>query len=74
VLGVIDRGGLVDQHDGDVVADLVPALEAGVVERLLRFEVQQRALVLRARQDFEELGVEGHDGHPLVMRWSRADV
>ena len=62
VLGVVDRLGLVDQHDRDVVADRVAALEARVVERRLVLEVEQRALVLRAREDLEQLRVERHRG------------
>src|SRR3546814_13916706 len=60
VLGVVDRLGLVDQHDRYVVTDGVAALQARVVERVLVLEVQERALVVRAGQDLEELGVEGH--------------
>jgi hypothetical protein len=59
VLGVVHGLGLVDQHDRDVVLDRVPALEPRVVERVLALEVQQRALVLRARQDVEELRIQG---------------
>src|SRR5918996_4358841 len=60
VLGVVDGLGLVDQHDRDVVTDGVAPLEAGVVERVLVGEVEQRSLVLRTGQDLEELGIEGH--------------
>ena len=60
VLGVVDRLGLVDQHDRDVVAHLVATLEAGVVERRFVFEVQERSLVLGAREDLQQLRVERH--------------
>ena len=62
---VVDRLGLVDQHDRDVLADGVAPLQAGVVERVLVGEVEQRALVLGAGEDLEELGVECH-GSALV--------
>ena len=60
VLGVVDRLGLVDQHDGMSSWMRVAALEARVVERVLVLEVEQRALVLGAGEDLEQLGVEGH--------------
>src|SRR4051812_27118267 len=44
VLGVVDRLGLVDQHDRDVVADPVAPLVAWVVQRVLRLEVEERTL------------------------------
>src|SRR5689334_802649 len=60
VLGVVDRLGLVHQHDRDVVTDGVPTLQTRVVERALTLEVEQRTLVVGARQDLEQLRVEGH--------------
>ena len=60
VLGVVDRLGLVDEHDRDVVLDGVAALQPRVVERVLVLEVQERALVVGAGEDLEQLGVEGH--------------
>ena len=60
VLGVVDGLGLVDQHDRDVVAHRVAPLQPRVVERRLVLEVEQRALVLRAREDLEQLRVERH--------------
>src|SRR3954452_1420372 len=69
VLRVVDRLGLVDEHDRDVVADRVPALEARVVQRVLRLEVEERALVLRAREDLEQLNVQGH---AVTFPWRRA--
>ena len=56
----LDGLGLVHEHDRDVVADRVAALEPGVVQRALALEVEQRALVVGARQDLEQLRVEGH--------------
>ncbi len=60
VLGVVDRLGLVDQHDRDVVGDPVAEPQARVVQRLLVGEVEQRPLVLGAGQDLEQLRVEHH--------------
>src|SRR5919106_469008 len=65
VLGVVDGLGLVDQHDRDVLTDGVAPLQAGVVERVLVGEVEQRPLVLGAGQDREELRVECHRFIPL---------
>ena len=53
VLGVVDRGRLVDQHDRDAVAHRVAAVQARVVEPVLVGEVQQRALVLGAGQHLD---------------------
>src|SRR5579863_3571659 len=52
---VAQRAGLVDQHNGDAVADRVG--EAGLVadQLLRRAVVTQRRLGQRADQDFEEL-------------------
>src|SRR6478672_2555920 len=61
VLGVAHRLRLVHQHDRDVVPDRVATLEARVVQRALALEVEERALVVRARQDLEQLRCEGHD-------------
>ena len=63
VLGVVDRLGLVDEHDGDPVPDRVAALGAGVVERVLVGEVEERAPVGGAGQDLQQAGVERH-GRP----------
>src|SRR5581483_11490681 len=60
VLGIGDRLGLVDEHDRDVVADGVPPVQPRVVQGVLVDEIQQRTLVLRARQDRKQLGVECH--------------
>jgi len=64
VLGAVDRLRLVDEHHRDVVADGVAPLEARVVQGLLVLEVEQRALVLGAGQDVEQLRVEGHLRRP----------
>src|SRR5690606_2665522 len=74
VLGVVDGGGLLHEHHRDVVSDVVATLQARVVEGLLRLEVEQRTLVLRAGEDVEELRVEGHVVYPLVMRCRSSDV
>src|SRR5918995_172775 len=74
VLGVVDGLGLVDQHDRDVLADGVAALEPRVVERVLVLEVEQRALVLRAGEDLEELGVECHDVNLCLVADQCADL
>src|SRR5438552_4525457 len=70
VLVVAHRLGLVDEHDGDVVLDGVPALQARVVEGLLVLEVDQRALVLGAGEDLEHLRVEGQGSRhaPFLIR------
>ena len=62
VLGVVDRLGLVDQHDRDVVLDRVATLQAGVVERVLALEVEERTLVLGAGEDVEQLRGRGPSG------------
>src|SRR3954452_17529981 len=58
VFGVVDRLGLVDEHDRDVVLDGVLALQARVVQHLFALEVQEGAFVLRASEDVQQLGVE----------------
>src|SRR5260370_374786 len=60
VFGVADGLRFVDEHDRDVVADGVAALEPRVVQRRFVGEVQQRPLVLGAGQDVEQFRVEGH--------------
>src|SRR5262245_32437052 len=61
VLGVVDSLGVFDQQVGDVAVEhAVPALQPLVVQRLLVGEVEQRALVLRARKNLEQLRVECH--------------
>src|SRR5215211_5586479 len=60
VLGVVDGLRLVDQHDRDVVAHGVAALEARVVQRALVLEIEERALVLGTGEDLEQLGVQSH--------------
>ena len=70
VLGVVDRLGLVDEHDRDVVLDRVAPLEARVVERVLVLEVEQRALVLGAGEDLEQLGSRPSGQSP---RFGRVD-
>ena len=67
VLGVVDGLGLVDQHDRDVVADRVAALEARVVEGRPRRRSRERALVLGAGEDLEQLRIERH-GQQCVSR------
>ena len=66
VLGVVDRLGLVDEHDRDVVLDPVAPVQARVVERVLVLEVEQRPLVLGAGEDLQQLRVEGHVGSVLL--------
>src|SRR3954469_8813650 len=66
VLRVVDGVGVVDQEVGDVAVEhAVTPLEARVVERVLVGEVQERALVVGAREDLEQLGVERHDAPPF---------
>src|SRR5258708_24809424 len=60
VLGVFERLGFVDQHDRDVVPDGVTQSQSRVVERVFIGEVVERAFVLGAGQDLEEVRVEGH--------------
>src|SRR6478735_2836665 len=60
VLGIVDDRRLVDQHHRDVVADVVAATKTRVVEDRLALEVVQRALVVGAREDFEQLGRQRH--------------
>src|ERR1700722_8804945 len=61
VLGVVDRFGIVDQHVGDVAVEhAVTPLQTRVVQRVLVGEVQERALVVGAREDLEQFGVERH--------------
>src|SRR6478672_7668435 len=67
-LGVVDRLGLVDQHDRDVVAHCVAALQTRVVEARLVLEVEQRPLVLRAREDLQKLRVQRHRHSSGVVR------
>ena len=58
---VVGHGlGLVDEHDRDVVLDVVAPLQSWVVERVLIREIQQRPFVLGTRKDLEQLGIEGH--------------
>src|SRR5204863_4540106 len=64
VLGGVDGLGLVDEHDRDVVADQVLAGEARVVEEVLVLKVVKGSLVLGAREDLEQEGVERH-GQPF---------
>src|SRR5680860_765150 len=62
VLGVAHGLRLVDEHDRDVVPHRVTAMQPRVVQRVLVGEVEQRALVLGAGEDLEQLGVECHVG------------
>src|SRR5207237_8285047 len=50
VLVIGDGLGLVDEHDGDVVANGVAPFQARVVQGVLVLEVQEATLFLRARQ------------------------
>ena len=61
MLGVVDSLGFVDEHDRDVVSHGVAALEARVVQGALVLEVEERALVLGAGEDLEQLCIQGHD-------------
>src|SRR5207302_5579980 len=74
VLGVVDRLGLVDEHDRDVVANRVAPLQAGVVQAVLVLEVEQRALVLRAGEDLEQLGIQCHWRQPPLTSDSTSDT
>ena len=67
VLGVVDVDRLVDQHDRDVVDDLVDALQARVVEDVLVVEEEQRALVLGAGQELDQERVQRH--RSFTLRW-----
>src|SRR6185437_7964159 len=60
VLGVVDGGRLVDEHDRDVVLHVVTPLEPRVVERRFVREVEERPLVLGAREDLEQFRIKGH--------------
>src|SRR4051794_35016188 len=68
VLGVVDRLGLVDEHDRDVVLDGVLPLETRVVEAVLALEVEQGTFVLGTREDLEQLRVERHRAITLPWR------
>ena len=59
--GVVDGLGVVDEQIGDVAVEhAVPPVQSRVVQRLFVGEVQERALVLRAREDLEQFRVERH--------------
>jgi hypothetical protein len=53
MLGVIDASSFINEHDRDVAADFIPALQPRVVQKIFISEVQQWALVLRTSEDFE---------------------
>ena len=55
-----DGHGFVDEHYRDAVADLVLTVQTRVIQKVVGFEVEQRALVLRTREDLEQAGIEGH--------------
>ncbi len=61
-LVVVDGGRLLDEHHGDVVADLVRAAQPWVEEHLFTVEVVQRALVFGAGEDGEQCWIETHRG------------
>jgi hypothetical protein len=60
VFGIGNDLRLVDEHDGDSVADRITAPQTGVVDAILVVEDMQLAVVDRAGQHGEEIGIEGH--------------
>jgi len=60
MLGVIDYPSFVDEHDRNIGSNLVAAPKSRVVQKVLISEVQQRALILRTRKNFEKLRIERH--------------
>jgi hypothetical protein len=58
VLERINTRCLVNQHHGNALNNVVFALQAWVVQKLVRRKVKQWTFVLRAGQDLEQLCIE----------------
>jgi len=56
------NGGLVDQHDRNVVLDAIDAVAAEALQALLIGGQSHFRLAQRAGEDLEELGVKRHGG------------
>src|ERR1700704_2224172 len=54
------NSGFVDQHDRDVVLDRVDPVALAALERRTVLDELYRGLAVRARKDFEQLGVDWH--------------
>ena len=58
MLSIRDMVGFVDEHHWNVVAHRITQLQPRVVERAFVGQIEQRTLVLRASEDFEQALVE----------------
>jgi hypothetical protein len=63
----LERRGLIDEHDGDVIAHRIPKLARMTNEARFRFAVFEVALAFGADEDFEKLCVEAHDLSSCAM-------